>query len=376
MRKKLLPLAAALLMTVCAHAQLSLTLQVPPTGVLLKPQLWNMVIVNSGTSDKMVIINMTLSDAATGQPVMTGTGNIITLTPGANQVTSQTVAPIQYDYLSPDITDQNPDGYLPAGNYIVCFAIDDPGGRGPATIVEECSPVTVEPLSPPVLNTPADDEVIETSLPQFTWIPPTPLQIFSNLNYDFILVEVGQNQNKAEAIQNNVPVYTTNTTDPFLNYPASGNSLDTGKLYAWQVVAKNNNQYAAQSDVWGFRISSQALTGRPAISPYAALKRNLDAGMATTLDNFKAYYENDAEDTAAVYHIFLLNIRGDTTSEENLYREVKSGTIKLVKGYNLIEIPFFNSNQLESGNIYLFQFINGRNEKWNLKVIYYKREIN
>ena len=370
MRKKLLPVAAALLMTVCASAQITLTLQVPPTGVLLKPQLWNMVIVNSGASDKAVIINMTLSDAATSQPVMTGTSNIITLTPGANQVTSQTVAPIQYDYLSPDITDQNPDGYLPVGNYVVCFAIDDPGGRGPNTFVEECSPVSVEPLSPPVLNTPADEEAIETSLPQFTWIPPTPLQIFSNLNYDFILVEVNQNQNKAEAIQNNVPIYTTNTTDPFLNYPASAAALDTGRLYAWQVVAKNNSEYAAQSDVWGFTITQQVLSQHLVLSPYAMLKKTLDAALATTQDNFRAYYQNESEDTLITYHIFYIN-DDEYGNDENTYREIKSGDLPLKTGYNLIDIPFTNADGIESGKIYLFQMTNSRNETWSMKFIYY-----
>ena len=45
-----------------AHAQISMTLQVPPFGVMVKNQLWNMLLVNAGQTTT-VRISMTMLDA-------------------------------------------------------------------------------------------------------------------------------------------------------------------------------------------------------------------------------------------------------------------------------------------------------------------------
>jgi hypothetical protein len=45
--------------------------------------------------------------------------------------------------------------------------------------------------------------------------------------------------------------------DPVNLYPASAKPLDTGKLYAWRVLALNEDQYIDESDVWTFRLATR-----------------------------------------------------------------------------------------------------------------------
>ncbi|MCP2937171.1 hypothetical protein NK983_31220, partial [Salmonella enterica subsp. enterica serovar Typhimurium] len=83
---------------------------------------------------------------------------------------------------------------------------------------------------------PADSEHVELTRPFFTWIPPTPLNLFSNLNYSWTLVEVQPTQSAADAIQQNIPVLSqTGLLTTNFQYPPGMAELDTGKTYAWRV---------------------------------------------------------------------------------------------------------------------------------------------
>lgn len=370
MKKIKLLLILTFFVTTSLWSQLALTLQVPQAGVLLKPQLWNAVVVNSYPASKQVYIGLTLSDVTTGNPVMTALTSHFTVNTGSFQVQESTVSPISYDYLSSDITNRDPDGYLPAGNYSACFTLFEIQEAGAIPVTEQCMPLIVEPVSPPILNTPFNQEVIYNPFPQFTWIPPAPLEIFSYLNYDFILVEVQDGQNYADAIEQNLPVYAANLPDAFLNYPASAISLDTGKTYAWRVIAKNNQQYAAQSEIWTFSVKDTGWFYRQSLSAYTKLKRTLDASMSVSVKNLQVYYENDASDSSIVYTIYKI----DPTSGSGGTELLDSGRVDLFPGANLIDLPPDKLPKLEDGKQYLFQLYNSRNEFWNMKFIYYKSE--
>ncbi|HEX3934411.1 MAG TPA: hypothetical protein VHW43_07005, partial [Puia sp.] len=241
-----------------ADAQVSLVLQVPPVGVMQKNQLWNMALVASGSVP--VSIQLTLVDAANGQPVMTAATRTLQLSKGANAITAKDVAPVQYDYLSPLFTDRDPNGFLPAGNFKACYTVILPVDHGMST-AEDCIPVEVQPLSPPQLNSPPDTSVVETAYPQFSWLPPTPVNLFSELNYQMILVEVLPDQGSYQAIQENIPVYNiSHLQDPVNLYPSSAKPLDTGKLYAWRVLVLNQDQYIDQSEVWTFKLATPKAT--------------------------------------------------------------------------------------------------------------------
>lgn len=245
-----------LLVSAGLKAQVSMTLQVPPEGIIQKPQLWNFLVVNNEATAVQVKISLTMTDAQ-NDPVLTATSGGVFVNNGATPLLAVNLSPIQYEYLSPKVTDLDPNGFLPIGQYQVCYTLYVFGHIGFEEASEECISVFIEPISPPMLSFPFDGNEEEIRTPQFSWLPPAPLNMFSALTYDFTLVEVTEGQTAAEAVQQNMPVYTvSNHPDIFLNYPASHPQLDTGKIYAWQVFANNNNEYAAQSEVWTFKVTA------------------------------------------------------------------------------------------------------------------------
>ncbi|WP_440135332.1 hypothetical protein, partial [Chitinophaga sancti] len=220
-------LIALMLLSLQASAQVNMTVQLPPTGVMQKAQLWNILLVSGAASPIRVRVELRITDSQTNQPVLTGASRIISLSRGAKQLQVADVSPIDYEYLS-HTSDRNVNGLLMAGTYTACYSVFLLSGDASSLIAEDCLPFAVEPVSPPLLNNPADQSVVEGNLPQFTWIPPAPVTIFSDLNYDFTIVEVRKGQSAAEAMQVNIPVYRTgHLKDQFLNYPVSAIALDT-----------------------------------------------------------------------------------------------------------------------------------------------------
>jgi len=258
MNNKWLFFLCAFFLSAQVNGQVTLSLQVPPAGVMQKTQLWNMVIVYTGSNPMDIYVGLSLLNSRDNRPVMTATTRPFTVTRGAKQVNAADIAPVQYSYLSPIFdVDRSAGGMLPIGNFKACYTIykNEKGSLTPLS--EDCIPVEVQPLSPPILNMPADGAAIETSYPQFSWLPAVPQQLFSNLNYDLVLVEVLQGQTKADAIQKNIPLYNAGyCKEPFNSYPASNKSLDTGRIYAWRVIAKNEDEYVAQSETWTFRVGA------------------------------------------------------------------------------------------------------------------------
>jgi len=345
---------------------------VPQTGVLLKPQLWNAIIVNSYPDSRQVYLGLSLSDVTSGEPVLTATTQQFAIATGSLPVQESSLPPITYDYLTSDITDRDREGYLPAGSYSACYTLFEIQENSGTAVAQQCTPVTIEPISPPVLNTPFNQQMIHNYSPQFTWIPPTPLQIFSNLNYDFTLVEVSDSQSAADAIQQNLPIYTTNLSETFLNYPVSGSSLDAGKVYAWQITAKNNSDFTAQSEIWTFSIGDTTFQyGNSNLSQYSKLKRVLDASVSAAIDKLLIYYENDNEDSSASYSIYSID---PNTSSDSSMMTVSIGSLSLKSGVNLISIPLNQISEMADGKQYLFQLYTSEGETWSLKFIYYRKQ--
>jgi hypothetical protein len=243
-----------------AQSQLSVSLHEPPSGVVQKSQLWNLTLIWSGNTSTNVTIGLSLFDTKENQPVMTAFTRSVSLVNGVKQLRSSDVEPVQYNYLSPAFDVSNmPEAFLPVGSYRACYTIYA-GQRNTDAVVlsEDCLNFEVDPLSPPQLNLPADSAMVETPYPQFNWLPPTPVILFSDLNYDLLVTEVQQGQTAMEAIQENLPVYSAfHLTSIVNNYPASNESLDTGKVYAWRIIAKNGEAFSTQSEVWTFSIASK-----------------------------------------------------------------------------------------------------------------------
>lgn len=347
------------LVTMMSRAQITMTLQVPPVGVLVKNQLWNMLLVNSGSQARLVQISLTMLDQKTNQPVLTASTLPFVLGKGARQIQAKDLGPINYTYDGPAVADRDPNGLLPVGNYQVCYTVGSQIKDGLYT--ENCIQLAVDPLSPPLLNTPADEGSVTTAWPQFTWLPPTPVGLFGNLSYDLVLVEVLQGQGKADAIEENIPVYSGGLIrNLYLNYASSYAALDTGRLYAWRIVAMNNGLPAAMSDIWTFRVVKPVLPGLgKGNASYLSLRRGLDASVAAGSATMQMTYENIPADTLVGYTISSLNDPGNPV--------VQRGQLALKRGQNLLQIGLSKSAGYDRKKVYLFQLINGRNESWTLK---------
>ena len=359
--KLLLCLLLAVVMTATAEAQISMTLQVPPMGVLVKNQLWNMLLVNTGNYSVLLRVNLVLLDQRTNQPVLTATTIPFLLGKGAKQLQAKDLSPIQYTYNGPATNgDRDPNGLLPAGAYQACYTVLS-ATKGSAPLVENCIQVNVDPLSPLLLNTPSDEGRLYTPWPQFTWLPPTPLGLFNDLSYDLIVVEVLPGQGKGDAIEQNIPVDNAGfVRNLYINYPSSYRALDTAHTYAWRVVALNNGLPATMSDIWTFRV---VVPPKPAVPQqsdvYVALRQGLDASVASCGDVLKLSYMNAAADTALPYTIISLQERGNPL--------VQSGSLSLRYGSNLLQVPLQKGAGFAGHKLYLFRLLNGRNETWTMK---------
>jgi hypothetical protein len=352
MLKRLFAIALFVL-PVIGKAQVTLNAQLPQAGFVQKEQLWNLILVNNNADVLDLSIQMNLQDAITGQVVLTATTGNLLLGKGVKMIRSGDIQPISYNYSAPDLSRN----YLPMGAYMACYQIINNANRKETPLAEECIRINIDPLSPPMLNSPSDKSEIETPYPQFTWMPPTPFDMFSSLSYDLLVTEVLQGQSAIEAIQYNTPIYSKgNISQPYESYASSFNKLDTGKLYAWQVVAKNGMNYAAKTEVWTFKVAPPSwLTMIIEQAPFIKMKKdNPEKGIAPN-SILKLSYVNETTDTTAKISIVDLSAANKTNNQF---------TISLKTGENLIQYNLKKNFHLEKGKVYEAQIINSRNEKW------------
>jgi hypothetical protein len=316
MYKRLLYLTLFVLFVSAGKAQLSVSVQEPPAGIVQKNQLWNLALIYSGNSSINVVIGLTLIDLTDNQPALTAFTRPLTLSKGVKQIKAADVQPVDYQYISPAFS-RLADALLPIGNYQACYTVYISGKEDKQVLSENCISIEVQPLSPPQLTMPADSANIQQSYPQFSWLPPAPVTLFNDLNYDLLVTEVRADQTAGAAIQENMPVYNARRMTMMVNnYPSSAKSLDTGKVYAWRVIAKNGETFAAQSEVWTFKVTQETQqTLRPAGGVYMELK-NDNAYTATGVipDNIPGfrYYSYDKAHEAVIK---FLNEKGEVIKE-------------------------------------------------------------
>lgn len=315
-----------------AHAQLSVSLHEPPAGVVHKSQLWNITLIWSAHTPTDVTIGLSLFDNNEDQPIMTAFTGPVALINGVRQLRASDVGPVEYNYFSPAFDNSRmSDAFLPVGSYRACYTIYSGERNTKATVLsEDCFNFEVDPLSPPELNFPADSAIVETPYPQFKWLPPTPVMLFTNLNYDIVVTEVQNGQTAMEAIQENLPIYSArHLTSLVNNYPPSNKSFDTGKVYAWRVMAKNGESLSAQSEVWTFSIrSNKPESVTPVNVTYLELK-NDNTYMSTAVISGKVigvkFYSYDKPHEAVVR---ISNSKGQIIKQ--VKREIQYGNNFLV----------------------------------------------
>jgi hypothetical protein len=353
------------------HAQVVLNLQLPPLGLTIKPQLWNLSLVNTSAQDLQVRIEMVMTDVSNNQRVLTGTSKLILLPRGVKQLQLSDVMPITYNPGSPGYAvDPSPEGFLPIGLFNICYTVIRVQSDEVDRLGEECETIEVEPISPPQLMMPLDEEQVDITRPFFAWIPPSPFNTLNSLLFDWVLVEVQATQSPADAIQQNVPVLSRqNISFTNLQYPLSAPELDSSKLYAWRITAKNNMSPIANSEVWSFRVRQFAPdTGSIKRSVDLFVKLNRTESAAYTLCNGVLRYEYLQEINQPHVQVAIYDISDASRKQVQL----DSSSIPVRFGQNFHQIDLRSNSGMVDRHMYLMELVNGTGEKWYLKFEYRK----
>ncbi|MBS4065889.1 MAG: hypothetical protein KGZ74_15120 [Chitinophagaceae bacterium] len=347
-------------------AQLAVNLQLQPSGIIQKQQLWNIAVVNGSSERIPMLIELNVFDSRNGNRVFSSVSKILIIAQGAKQITIHDVMPIQYQYLNPLYQiDASQNSLLPVGVFRFCYNFFRTGDKGSELLLEECRTMEVGPLSPPMLNLPQDSAVLSNKHPQFVWIPPVPLQTFKNLNYELRVVELQKGQNSSEALQKNLPFAEKgNIREPYFSYPSSLPAFDTATMYAWQITAYDANGYSVKSEVWSFSIKNRNPSGLKLSTAYVWLKQGEDPSMFVSSGHVKFSYENMRNDSLVTYRV----VAG------NKEQQVRQGSIKLSPGQNFIDLDFGNKRFWRENETYRFELINSKGERWKLSMLFIEKE--
>lgn len=349
-------------------AQVVINPQLPPGGLTVKSQLWNLSVVNTANGSIQAQVELSMIDAANNQTVMTATTRVMDLPKGMRQLHAGEAAPVTYNVLSADYhLDGSADGFLPVGTFQLCYSVIRVDLETSERVAEDCETVVIEPVSPPQLVNPPDSGETDLTHPLFNWLPPSPYQLFTNLTYDFSLVEVQPMQTAAEALQQNMPLDGQgHLTTATLQYPASLPALDTGKLYAWQVTARSGNAEVARSEVWSFRVKippPDAAKTSPGY--YTRLQQGDALGLTVCYGILRFEYLNETNDRQAPFRIYDISLPG---RKEVL---LDSALIDLHYGEHLGQLDLARGHILQDKHVYLFELINSRKEHWFIKFQYH-----
>jgi hypothetical protein len=366
MRKLLYVIMA---MTIAAHAssQVVVALQLPSLGLKVKSQLWSASLINSGIDEPDVKLEVLFTDVSNNQPVLSGVSRVFQLKKGVTQVTASFAEPIIYNILASGYgIDANPNGFLPVGVFNICYRVIKVNTDLEERLAEECETVEIEPVSPPLLMVPYDEEKIEVTRPVFVWLPPAPQNLFSNIFYDLKVVEVNTGQSLADAVAGNLPLYfQANIPLTSQPYPPSYPELDTAKTYAWQVTAKNNSSTIAQSEIWSFRVKQYFLyTDSAAFSEYySKLRWENDASYIICSGILRFELTNEL-------NVESINIRIiDLSSPSRNVVQLESSSMPVKFGQNFLKLDLRNA-WLTDRHIYQLEVSDLNKKKWYLKFEY------
>ncbi len=359
-----------LLGVTAVSGQLQINLQLPPIGLTVKSQLWNMAVVNTAGMELPVQLILTMTDVTSNEVVFRGQTRTFQLPVGIKQIRMADLLPIFQTDVNPSYpVDNNSEGFLPVGAFRCCFLLRVLEGYKQSDI-EECQDIQVEPLSPPVLISPSDNEGIEPAHPQFIWSPPMPYTLFRNLQYDLFVTEVNGSQSAGDAIQRNIPLlHQQNLTSTSFQYPLSIPGLDTGKLYAWQVIAKNNMLPVAKSEAWIFKMQSDVVdTVKQKESGiyYAKLVRDMLGSPIICSGVLHFAYDNEYNQTSAKINIY------DITGKNIKQIKLRQDTQSLRYGENLISLDLQRLDGIAYGHFYLLELEASGGGSWYLKFEYKK----
>jgi hypothetical protein len=360
----------ALLGSTCVWGQLSVNILTPPAGIMDKQQLWNIIATNTENIPLTIQIQVTFTEITTGQPVFIASVSSHVLSPGTTQLTPANIGSVLYNIVNPDYQmDPGPNGLLPIGTFMACYDFMIIKYQ---KVVRECQQINIPPLGPLLLTQPANETELESLQPIFSWLPPSPVHSLNNLRYDFRLVEIQAGQAPADAIKDNFPVFTiSNLSIASYPYTNSSPALETGKKYAWQVIAMNNLSVITKSEVWSFITKEEVL---PALQTkhdpgYIKLKKEgTHDGYAVFWGDLRFDYLNETNDNT--WNIWI----EDLTNSRHTSFALPLDSMTLKRGQNLVNYDAAADKRFVDKHQYLLKVVNSRNEVWQIRFEYRKKE--
>jgi hypothetical protein len=354
-------LLSGLLLTQSLICQVVLVPEVQASGVILKQQLWSVVINNLSGQNKKAILFITVTDRNTSQPLLEAASGVILLNTGVKRVMYNDLAPVSYFVSTVGFgMDRQLNQLLPIGEYLICYKLVEAENKN-FRLANECVKVNAEPLSPPQLIQPANESVIMEPRPLLTWIPPAPVYMFNSLSYDIIVSPLYDKQSPQEALQRNIPVLTTVSSNNSILYPPSFTDLIPGKTYVWQVAAKDAGRFAGKSEAWTFTIIPDSVVKIINTAPFIKLSTNNTEATMLHQGVLKMEYFNAYADTTVRAEVYMLS------EKNNKHKRVVSFDLKVNNGQNLLEYAISNKMRLDETAVYELRLYNSRNENWFMK---------
>jgi hypothetical protein len=346
-------MTAAIFLSSHLAAQVQIQTSIPTVGLVQKNQLWNLLLINGSMQSITGRLELIVRDRQTGLEMLSAVTSFFTLPKGSLQVNTNLLNPIQYNYTGMD-PNSSINNLLPVGSYNACFLFVKQVADKHDQLAEECISFDVETLSPPMLASPADSSTLEIQPAQFSWIPPTPVEMLRHLNYEILITEIKPGQKANEALQENMPFYNSaDLKNNFLSYPAALPAFEKDKWYAWQVVARDESNYAAKTETWTFSVKSPKPKNiEPASVSYILLKSSdnrADIHFITERSLNVKYYSFDKEHDALIRFI---NSSGQVVQEQKQ---------KISYGDNFLSLKL--TNNFSQGQVYTIEITDQQNIK-------------
>lgn len=340
-----------------ARSQVIIVPEVQAAGVVIKQQLWSVMVNNLTGTNRQVTLFISVTDLQASQPLLEASSNMIMLPAGTKRVTFNDLSPVSYSFAAAGFSaDRQLNQPLPVGEYLICYRIADAVNKR-EVLASECVKVLAEPLSPPQLILPGHESVIMDKRPVLSWTPPAPVYMFTSLSYSIIISPLLDKQSPEEAIQRNIPAMTTFSSGTSVPYTASFTNLEAGKTYAWQVAAMDGNRFGGKSEVWTFTVMPDSV--KKIINSAAYTKLELQGANSSIVHQgiLKMEYINRFADSVVQLSIHK---QGDR-------RKPYTVQLKVSSGQNLLEYNLNGRMRLDESGTYQVQLINSRKEVWGMR---------
>lgn len=336
-----------------SQAQLLLVPEIPQSGIIMRQHVFSAMINNMTGQPVKAMLIVSVADRNLSQPLLEASSGILLLPVGAKRVMYNDLAPVSYQLAAPGYgMEARLNQPLPVGEYLVCYRLEEAGGKS-QVLANECVKVVSEPLSPPQLILPDNKSMLMEAKPVLTWTPPAPVTMFTTLLYNVVVSPLYPDQSPEEAIQRNQPVLVTQSAVNSILYPATYSNLVPGKTYVWQVGATDAGRFGAKSEVFSFTVVPDSV--RAIIASAAFVKIQGQPSEVTYLQQgiLKLDYSNYAGDSTVKVLI------EDMT--EPSVRKI-SFDLRVTAGQNMIQKDINKLGRFNPDHLYKLTIINSRKE--------------